>query len=217
MTSSDTILPTALLHDAPFTSQSPRGQWSDARFQDGCEEASLLILQQWLTRKRGYKRHLITTSRLESGHDLLDPEAVENSILQMAEIQGNLFGTYHDTSPEDTVKLAQVFFGTDDLIAVRDIRIRDIHQALQSGPVIVPLDGRKLKNPYFSGEGPARHMLVILGYDEVKKVFITHDPGTKRGAQYVYPEDRLFDAIIDYPTGHHDPVLSDKKVMIRLR
>lgn len=66
--------------------------------------------------------------------------------------------------------------------------------------VLVPLFGRELGNKYYTPPGPIPHMLVITGYDPVKKEFITNDPGTKYGEGYRYGEDTLFDAIWTYPT-----------------
>jgi hypothetical protein len=99
-----------------------------------------------------------------------------------------------------------------------DITLTDIRDTLASGAlVIIPADGRKLKNPHFKQPGPTRHMLVIAGYDAETKEFITNDPGTKHGKGYRYPEKILFDAILDYPTGDHLPLRSMKKVMMTVQ
>ena len=57
-------------------------------------------------------------------------------------------------------------------------------------------------------------MLVVTGYDAEKKEFITNDPGTRKGAGYRYPEQVLFDAIREYPTGKHVPITINRKAMI---
>jgi len=63
-------------------------------------------------------------------------------------------------------------------------------------PVIIPAAGRDLGNPYFSGEGPWYHMLILTGYREF--FFITNDVGTRRGEGYVYGFQTLMDAIHDW-------------------
>ena len=82
------------------------------------------------------------------------------------------------------------------------------------GVVLVPMNGQKLRNPYFTAPGPERHMLLIRGYDPSTKEFITNDPGTKRGENYRYSEATIIDAILVYPTGHHEPANEDLKGMI---
>ena len=80
--------------------------------------------------------------------------------------------------------------------------------------VLVPAFGQILGNPYFTPPGPATHMLVIRGYDETTKEFITNDPGTRRGEGYRYSYAALVRAIRDYPTGDHEPVPTLEKRMI---
>lgn len=42
-------------------------------------------------------------------------------------------------------------------------------------------------------------MLVVKGY--INNNFITNDPGTRNGADYVYTSQNLFDAIADFIPG----------------
>lgn len=57
-----------------------------------------------------------------------------------------------------------------------------------------------LGNPYFTPPGPIYHMLVIKGYNLTE--FITNDPGTRRGADYVYSYQTLMKAIHDWNNGN---------------
>ena len=86
---------------------------------------------------------------------------------------------------------------------------------------MVPAFGQALKNPNFAKPGPITHMLVVVGYDEKTKEFITNDPGTKRGQNYRYNENVLFDAVWAYPAGkiHPDPPknTSQKVMLVVLR
>ena len=40
-----------VLHNVPFTSQSPFAEWDNDIFQYGCEEASLLMAMHWVKEK----------------------------------------------------------------------------------------------------------------------------------------------------------------------
>ena len=77
----------------------------------------------------------------------------------------------------------------------------------------MPVDGRGL-NPKYKAPGPERHMILIRGYDDDTGEFITNDAGTRKGEKYRYKYEKLFNAIRDYPTGDHVPVVGRIKKMI---
>ncbi len=87
---------------------------------------------------------------------------------------------------------------------------------LKNGRVIIaPMNGQALKNPNFTAPGPINHMLLIRGYDPIKKTFITNDPGTRNGELYEYEENLLYSALRTYPTGYHEPnPLPQKNIII---
>lgn len=181
----------------PFIVQAPFAEWSNPIFQDACEEASLIIANAWLREKA------------------LTKESAKKEIEALALYQKKLRGHSIDTSIEDTRDLLKNFFEIETGVVQRDVTIDDIKEALRSDSlVIVPTDGRKLRNPNFTAPGPPRHMLVIVGYDDVTDEFIVNDPGTRKGEGYRYEQSVLYDAILDYPTGDHVVVTSTDKVML---
>lgn len=189
--------PKVLIADVPFTVQAPDGQWSDPLFQDACEEASLLMADAWI-------RDIVLTKK----------ESTER-ISSLAQYQKKLRGHSVDTSIDDTARLLKDFFEVTTGVVERGITVRDIKEVLANQQiVIVPTDGRKLKNPNFKQPGPSRHMLVLVGYDDATKEFMTNDPGTRKGEGYRYDQAVLFDAILDYATGRHEEVTSTDKVML---
>lgn len=181
----------------PFTSQAPTGDWTESAFQDGCEEASTLMV--WMAR---------------TGTTLTREEA-RTKLLHMAEFQTEKIGHGVDTDISDTQEyLLKQYFKITDARVETDITLTDLKAALQEGLVIVPTNGRALKNPNFTRPGPLQHMLVLTGYDVATQEFITHDPGTRLGKDYRYAERVLFDAIREYPTGKHLPIPTERKAMI---
>lgn len=60
-------------------------------------------------------------------------------------------------------------------------------------------------------------MVLIKGYDPATKQFITNDAGTQNGENYRYNETVFFNAIRDYPTGHHVPIVGVEKTMLVVR
>ena len=177
-----------LLDDVPFTSQAPTFEWSYPRQQDGCEEASILMAARWL-----------------EGKGFASSEDAKIEILKLSQLAEEMLGAFEESSVPDTQKLFARYIGKSTVGEIfANITIADIKAQLAKGKVaLLPFDGRKLHNPYYTGEGPDRHFLVVIGYNDAKGVFITNDPGTRHGRHYEYPYQTLYDAILDYPTGKH--------------
>ncbi len=178
----------------PFTSQAPSGEWKNPLFQNGCEEASVLI-----------------ASHFEHQETISNKKAQEE-ILRLLKLSMKMFGTSVDTSAKDTLKLFQAYTGRNDGILLDEVTGDILRARLARGEIlIVPMNGQLLGNPHFTYPGPVTHMLVLLGYDAKTKEYITHDPGTRFGARYRYPLERFENAIRDYPTGDHLPSVSVEK------
>lgn len=185
--------------NVPFAPQAPFGEWSDARQQDGCEEASVIMAMHWV-----------------KGDTTITLEEAKNEILAIADWEQAKYGNYHDTSARDTVeRIFKDYYNYNKVRVEEDVNTSKIIQELQNGNlVVVPADGIALNNPHFTPPGPERHMLVITGYDSAKDEFITNDPGTRFGKNYRYKTSVLFNAIRDYPTGHHLPISGEDKNII---
>lgn len=189
-----------LVMTVPFTSQAPTGTWSDDRQQNACEEASALMAMWWVKNEK----------------PTLSQDALKQ-ILDIATYEEKTFGTSEDTDAADTVtRIFEGYFKYKKAEAVSDITLQDIIQEIMKGHlVILPMDGIKLANPHYTQPGPERHMLLIVGYDAKTKEFVTNDSGTRYGSGYRYPEQKVFDAIREYPTGKHLPITgASKKSMI---
>ena len=189
----------------PFTSQAPTLEWNNTIFQDGCEEASVLMVM--------------------CARGVLDCEVKDNKLLasfareqltKMAQWQVSEYGTSVDTSTFDTAnRLIGKYFGHKDFEIKNVESIQDIYAELASGSyVILPTNGKLLFNPNFTDGGPERHNLVVSGYDVSLRKFVTNDPGTRNGEGYMYNEEILFKAIRDYPTGDHELISGSDKRMI---
>ena len=88
-------------------------------------------------------------------------------------------------------------------------------QAIAHGqPVIIPTAGRMLHNPYYTGDGPWYHMLVVTGYDQT--YFYTNDVGTAKGERYPFPKQLLLDAIHDW-MGQDERIGAGRKVMMTIK
>lgn len=194
------ILPSPLpqliyIKNVPFSSQAPYGDWKDARQQDGCEEAASMLAIAWA-----------------NNQTLTKDQALE-TLLAIADFEKNTYGQFTDTSTSDTQdRIIRNYFHYSNSQVISINFVADIiTQLSQNKLVIIPTNGQLLNNPNFTGNGPERHNLVIRGYDSTTKEFITNDPGTRKGENYRYPENVIFNAIRDYPTGAHEPITTIQK------
>jgi len=184
----------------PFSSQAPYGDWS-LPYEEACEETSSLLVDRF------YKGQGIT------------PETAKDEILKMVDWEKSKFGYYEDTTAAETATMLREYFGYKKVEVKYDITVDDIKNEILSGrPVILPLAGRLLYNPYYRQPGPPYHMLVVKGVTQDGDL-ITNDVGTRRGYNYIYNADVLFNAIHDAPGGGkindlEKYVLTGRKAMI---
>ncbi|MBI4054131.1 MAG: C39 family peptidase [Candidatus Doudnabacteria bacterium] len=191
------ILPMRVLHEVPFTSQAPFANWHDSRYQNACEEAAVLMAARWVAGRS------------------LSADSANEEIADLVVFENSRYGFSVDSSAEDTARLFREYYKLGSVLLSRNVSVESIKQELAAeNLVIVPAHGRSLGNPYYTQPGPERHMLVITGYDDERQVFITNDPGTRRGEDFVYSYATLLNAVRDYPSGDHAPITAVEKAMI---
>ncbi len=171
------------LLDVPFTSQAPHANWDDP-YQEACEEASVIMVAAYYRGERG----------------AIDPDEADRRLLALIKTEESTYGYGQDITAQQTAELINGEFS--DLHA-RVFAIRsaeDIISSIANGvPVIVPADGKTLPNPNFRNGGPRYHMLVVIGYTETH--FITNDPGTRLGKEFLYAQEDLLSSIHDWNDG----------------
>ncbi len=184
-------VPTAALPSAknlamPFTSQAPTANW-DAEHEEFCEEASILMV-----------------GRMFQGRNFTNTADAEAGLQQIKQWELDHLGFFESTTAAETKQVIEGIYGLQ-VDRLTDPTLEQIKSAVAAGhPVIVPAAGRQLHNPNFKRPGPIYHMLVIKGYTK-KGQFITNDPGTRRGENYVYPEQTVMAAIHDWQGPPHGP------------
>lgn len=191
----ESVLEDELNLAVPWTPQAPYAEWDEIH-DDTCEEASVFMVAMYYEGE-------------PSG--LVDPSIADFVMLAMVEKQEKIFGYWKDTNAEKTGELAQSYYEYDYEL-VSNPTVDDIKAILSQGyPVIVPLAGQHLGNPYYTPPGPDYHMLVVRGYTD--EGFITNDPGTKRGENFVYDYNTFMNAIHDW---HPDDILAGEPVVLVL-
>ena len=170
-------IPTELNLDAPFYSQAPFSNW-DFPWQEACEEASILLAANV------YGKHNWTRTEFN------------DEILKMVEWQKKEFGTYLDTTVAQNAKIFSNYLGIET-ITHENPSLDEIKSILNKGHFIIMfLSGKELGNPNFTNGGPVYHAILVKGYKGTN--IITHDVGTKNGANYVYSWATLQSAMHDF-------------------
>ena len=184
-------LPAEINLKVPFTPQAPHANW-ELPYGEACEEASALMVHYYFEKKTFTK------------------ESADKEIKKLVDFQNKKYGFYKDSTADETARFIKDYWKYKK-VRVLPATIDAIKQELAVGrPVIIPAAGRLLGNPNFRRPGPLYHMLVVKGYTKDGK-FITNDPGTRNGANFVYDQKVLMNAIHDWNGGD---VNNGKKVII---
>lgn len=190
---SPTNLPAEVNLKIPFTSQAPHQNWK-LPYQEFCEEASILMAVSYANKQP-----------ISGAGD------ADAKLLAIRNFSEKKLGFPEDTNALDTAKIIREYYRLEKIEILENPTALDIKNALAQGKaVIAPFAGRELKNPNYKQPGPLYHMLVIKGYQKNGN-FITNDPGTKRGADYIYKEAIIMNAIHDWNDGY---VANGEKVII---
>ena len=172
-------IPKEINLDVPFTSQAPEYNW-DQPWQDACEEAAVLMLDAF------YKTYD------------LSPIFAKDEMQKMIDWETEK-GWGYSISVEKVNKLVKQFAGKN-FDVVENPTVDQIKQSVAEGhPVLVVAYGKDLPNPNFTNGGPNYHALIVRVYNE--NSFITNDPGTRNGKNFVYKYGDLMSAIHDWNSG----------------
>ncbi len=164
----------------PFVVQAPGANW-EMPYKEACEEASLLMVVGYLQNKNSFS---VSEIKLQ----------IDN--LVNFQLQSDVFGTHKDLTITETAQLANKYYQFNFRLIENIDEEKIINELRMGNPIIVPAAGRNLNNPNFRSPGPLYHMLVIKGYNN--GFFITNDPGTKNGQDYLYKTEVLLEAIADW-------------------
>lgn len=181
---SPTPVPEQVNLSVPFTSQAPLGVW-DADHEEFCEEAAALMAASYLTGDRS----------------ITDPATADARLYDLKSWEVSVLGHFEDTTAAETARMLTEKLKASPVKLVYNPTAAEMRQFLAAGRlIIVPSAGRMLGNPYFTAPGPVYHMILLKGYTKDNS-FISNDPGTRHGANYVYPETTVMQAMHDWNNG----------------
>lgn len=162
----------------PFISQAPTLNW-DKFHEDYCEEAALLMAAAF------YQKQNLNVAEQEA------------ALAKMRDWEIKNFGFYESTNVAEVVRVAQEYLRLKARVLERPTWEQIRAEVFAQKIVLLPTNGKLLKNPYFKNGGPLYHMLVVRGFNAAGDV-ITNDPGTRHGANFVYKKDVLMNALHDW-------------------
>lgn len=196
--SSATVSSTSTNQTVPFTTQAPYADWGDARQQEGCEEASTLMAIKWVR-----------------GESLSADEAL-TAILAMSDWELAEYGYFQDTGAQDTAdRLLRTYYGYQNVEVRFDINAADVADEITKGNIVmVPINGQAMAHDYYTGAGPARHMILVHGYDTLSGEVILHDPGTRYGENLRVSLTALDQMMRDYTSGVYAPIGEGRTAMV---
>lgn len=179
------VFPAEVNIAVPFLLQAPYQNWVEP-FENACEEASLIMVDAFY----------------QGRHANFAAAEGEEAILKVVAYEDGAYGYNKDTNTPEVALTAKNYFGYQHTIIRTVNSADDLKSVLANGyPVIVPAYGKALKNPNFRNGGPDYHMLVVKGYTK-DGLWITNDPGTRNGPDYLYKQDVLLNAIHSFTEGN---------------
>lgn len=179
--------------EVPFTSQAPEENWNEP-WQNACEETAIVMVNAF------YKE------------DELNLEEAKKKILEVYNAKKDQIQVSKDESVDTIVEMINRLELSFHAQAVSNPTHADLIGEIDAGrPVILPVFAPELKNPYYGEEGPDYHVIVLVGYDEHKKVFIVNDPGTEKGQGLEFSYEVLMEAIHDLDPKNYQE--GEKKVV----
>ncbi|MBI2635405.1 MAG: C39 family peptidase [Parcubacteria group bacterium] len=169
--------------EVPYVNEAPHGIFTGP-WKNACEEASISMVEGYYLGKK-------TVGLKEA----------EEFMMMLFEKQDLLHGSNSNSDAARTAEMINKFSSYGALIK-ENPTIEEIKSEINQGrPVLTPNYGFGLKNlniPFLLS-GSSYHMVVVIGYNDETREFITNDSGDgKTGASYRYGYDLFMNTVRDY-------------------
>lgn len=154
-------------------------------------QAPLQTEKNWELHEESCEEAAVLQAYLYENNKAISKEQANEEILKMIDWQKRNFGTHKDLYADELKEFIIKYYNLqeDEVAIIFDASLEDIKKKISKNhPVIVPITGEILNNPYYPY--PGYHMLIVIGYSEDR--IITNDNGTRRGANYSY-DNKIFE------------------------
>lgn len=167
----------------PYISEAPEGDWS-GNWVNACEEATIAMVEAFYM-----------------GEKSVSIASAKATLLKLFKEEDELYGSNKNADAKQIQEII-TFHSSFNATIKSNPTQKDIKNEIDEGrPVISLHRGFDLKNPNipFSPTKSSYHTVVIVGYDDVSKEYITHDPGDDTdGPGHRYDYDLFMNSIHDY-------------------
>jgi len=175
--------PSKFVLDVPYINEAPDGNFS-GNWKNACEEASMTMIEKYYAGQK-------TVGIMEA-----------MSFMQnLFDIEDRLYGSNDDTDTVRTARLMNDYLSYSAIIKDNPTIEEIKKQLLKKRPVMSFHYGYDLHNSNipFAVHGTYYHTMVIVGYDDTTKEFITHDDGDQKfGANHRYGYNLFMNSLHDY-------------------
>jgi uncharacterized protein YvpB len=182
-TEPDSLKAKITLLGVPYVSEAPEGNWT-GDWVNACEEATIAMVD-------GFYKNKSTISILEA----------KTTLQRLFDEQNILYGNSKNADAKQILELITRYASFKAKIK-ENPTIDELKNEIDSGrPVISLHRGFDLSNPNipFSPIKSSYHTIVLLGYDDANRQFITHDPGDdKDGENHKYSYSAFMNSLHNY-------------------
>lgn len=172
-----------IFFEVPYVNEAPHGIFAGP-WKNACEEASIAMVEGYYAGKK-----TVPTNEAEKFMEML------------FEKQDAIYGSNSNSDTARTAEMINKYSSYGALIKENPTLIEIKSEIDEGRPVLTPNYGFGLKNPNipFLASGSSYHMVVVIGYNDETREFITNDSGDeKTGAGYRYGYDLFMATIRDY-------------------
>ncbi len=174
---------TLVVLEVPYISEAPEGNWS-GNWVNACEEATISMV-----------------AKFYAGDKEVSVANAKTTLQKLFDIENKIYGNNRNTDAKQILELI-TDYSTFTASVKQNPTIGEIKDEIIAGhPVISLHRGFDLKNPNipFSPTKSSYHTIVVVGFDDVKKEFITHDPGDEKdGTNHRYSYNDFMFSLHDY-------------------
>lgn len=177
------IVPASVNLAVPYVNEAPDDDWTGP-WKNACEEATIVMVDNFYA---GAKTVSIAEAKIY--------------LQKLFDFEDKTFGSNANTDVKKTLVMVENVANFKARI-VELPSLEDIKKELDAGhPVITFHRGFDLHNANipFLRTGSSYHTLVVKGYNDLTKQFITNDPGdSKQGPDHLYDYNVLMESLHDY-------------------
>ena len=178
-----TSAPASVILEVPYVSEAPSGNFSGP-WKNACEEASITMVEKYYL-----------------GEKSVSIREAEDFMAMLFDKEDVLYGSNKNTDAAQTAAIINNY-ASYNAVVITDPKIEEIKEELeQNRPVISLHRGFDLQNENirFAPILSSYHMMVIIGYDDETREFVTNDPGDfVAGAGRRYGYDLFMASLHDY-------------------